>query len=326
MKFHQVSLAQSEGHILGHNVLSDTGRRLMRKGRKISAEDIATLAKAGRTAVFIAELAPDDVHEDLAAAALAQVVAGSHLILSRATAGRVNIYAEQLSVVSVDPERLLMLNLLDGIALATVTSHSVAQPGEMVANLKIIPYSLPKQIVDAGVTIVKEAPLITSVLLSPKKVGLIVIGTTAAKEKSVNSFVKALSPRLERLNAMLQPPRFVALEHEMAEVAIHQAVVAENESGLDLLLLAGETAIMDIDDVIPAAVRSAGCEVVGFGLPVDPGNLLMLGYLAAMPVVGVPGCARNPKANVIDLILPRLLSGEQLSRRDLMALGHGGLL
>lgn len=298
----------------------------MRKGRLITPDDVATLRQAGKTTVYVAELMDDDVHENVAASKLAQAVASSQLTFSKAATGRVNIYANDLGVIQVDSYCLLELNLLDGIALATLRTHSVVQPGEMVANLKIIPYAVPGKIVQAGITIASASPLIQFTPLQPKRVGLIVVGTSSAREKTVNGFVKALSTRLARLNGTLLPPLFVSLEEDDVEAYLSQAIHQQMSATVDLLLIAGDTAIMDQDDIVPTAVGIAGGEIIGFGVPVDPGNLLLLATIGSIPIVGVPGCARSPKANVVDLIFPRLLIGERLSRKDLVALGYGGLL
>jgi molybdenum cofactor cytidylyltransferase len=97
-------------------------------------------------------------------------------------------------------------------------------------------------------------------------------------------------------------------------------------SGIGMILLAGETAIMDAHDIVPRAVERAGGHVATVGAPVDPGNLLMLAYVGDVPIVGAPGCARSRKTNIVDWILPRLLVGDKLTRRDIVELGHGGLL
>jgi molybdenum cofactor cytidylyltransferase len=117
----------------------------------------------------------------------------------------------------------------------------------------------------------------------------------------------------------------VALDDEGGEQALAARLRAVHAQGAGLVLIAGETAIVDRHDRVPRAVESAGGEVAAFGVPVDPGQLLMLAYLGALPIVGAPGCARSPQENVIDLLLPRLLAGERLGPADLVGLGHGGL-
>jgi molybdenum cofactor cytidylyltransferase len=96
--------------------------------------------------------------------------------------------------------------------------------------------------------------------------------------------------------------------------------------GVQLLLVVGETATMDADDLIPRAIRDAGGEVRAVGAPVFPGNLLLLGYRGAVSILGAPGCARSRAQNVVDLLLPRLLSGERPGQREIAELGLGGLL
>jgi molybdenum cofactor cytidylyltransferase len=119
---------------------------------------------------------------------------------------------------------------------------------------------------------------------------------------------------------------FVALDDEPDEAALAEMLRQQVASGIEMILLAGETAIMDSHDIVPRAIERAGGRVESVGAPVDPGNLLMLAYIRDVPVVGAPGCARSKKINIVDWILPRLLVGDRLTRRDIIELGHGGLL
>ena len=125
---------------------------------------------------------------------------------------------------------------------------------------------------------------------------------------------------------MLRSVDYVPLEDDQGEAALAELLTQHINGGAGLVVLAGESAIMDRYDIAPRAVERAGGEVICFGAPVDPGNLLMLAYVGDVPVLGAPGCARSPKTNVIDWVLPRLLAGERLARADILALGHGGLL
>jgi molybdenum cofactor cytidylyltransferase len=157
-------------------------------------------------------------------------------------------------------------------------------------------------------------------------VALVLSGSLAARARVERDFVPPLRARIEALGSTIESVEFVSLEDEAGEVALAEALRRVVNAGAGLVLLAGETAIVDRHDIAPRALERAGGEVVCFGAPVDPGNLLLLGRLDGVAVVGAPGCARSPRENVVDAVLPRLLAGDRLTHADVVALGHGGLL
>jgi molybdenum cofactor cytidylyltransferase len=160
----------------------------------------------------------------------------------------------------------------------------------------------------------------------PRKVSLILSGSAYSRQRVVESFVPPLKKRVEDLASEVRAIEFVPLEDELGEEHLLQTLRKEVADGSDLIILAGETAIMDRYDIAPRAIERAGGDVICFGAPVDPGNLLLIAYLGRVPILGAPGCARSPKTNVVDWVLPRLLVGERLSRGDIATMGHGGLL
>ncbi len=345
MKFCAMPLERAAGAVLGHNVHDGDGRRVLRKGRALGEDELALLASLGRTRIWAARLEAGDVDEDQAALRVSRAVAGAGVALRGPTTGRVNLHAEALGLVRVDAEALGRINECDGVTLATLANHAVAREGKMVGTTKILPYAVPERSIEAAER-AAEQPVVRLDPLLPRTAGIIVSGTVAGdgsgtaaqgsqaadrsaprpgRERLVRGFEAALAGRLEPLNASLSEVRFVAIEGEqdtkgLAAAARHLA------SKVDLLILAGETAIQDRHDLAPSAIEAAGGTVICYGAPVDPGNLLLLAELAGTPVVGAPGCARSPKRNIVDLVLPRLLAGDRLSRRDITALGHGGLL
>ena len=329
MKFESTPLTDALGAILGHNVYDGDGRRVLRKGRALGTEELEVLAGLGRSEVFAASLEPGDVDENEAARRVSEAVSGPGLTLRGPTTGRVNLHAETLGVLRVDAEALDRINDYDGVTLATLPNHGVAAGGKMVATTKILPYAVPEETVAAAEG-VAEAPLIRLDPLPPGRAALVVSGTVAAdqsagRERLVGGFEKAFRRRLGDLGADLAMVRFMPLQGERGVAGLASAV-AELAPQVDLLILAGETAIQDRHDLAPTAIEAAGGTVICYGAPVDPGNLLLLAELGGTPVLGAPGCARSPKRNIVDLVLPRLLVGDRLTRRDITSLGHGGLL
>ncbi len=324
MKFRAVPLKEAAGLILGHNVAGADGRRALRKGKELTTADLSTLQALGRRQVYAAELEPDDVPENAAAERIAEALAGGGVRLSRARTGRVNVYARAVGLLRVDRAKLRRLNACGGVTLATLPEHTAVRQGKMVATLKVIPYALA----EARVREAQEAAagLLHLTPLPERRVGLILSGSPAARDRLVPGFEDALGRRLEVLAASLEHVDFVSLEDDVGEERLGAAIRRQLQENLDLLILAGETAIMDRHDVAPRAIEAAGGEIECYGAPVDPGNLLLLAYHGEVPIVGAPGCARSPKRNIVDLVLPRLLAGDRLTATDIADFGHGGLL
>jgi molybdenum cofactor cytidylyltransferase len=328
MRFGPVSLDHAAGKILGHNIAGPDGHRLLRKGRPLTAEDIAALRAIGRTSVYAAELAPDDVDEDTAARRVAKAVGGGGLRLPGAASGRANLLSTALGVLRVDAGRLERVNELEGITLATLAAHSPVRPRQIVGTVKIIPFAVPEAAVRAAEAIAGDAPLIRVDALAPQPVSLIFSGSVSIREKLADDFAP-LAERVTALGSHIASTDYVPLDTpacESGESALAEALSRCRATGARLIVLAGETAIMDRHDIVPRAVERAGGRVEALGAPVDPGNLLMIAYLGDVPVLGAPGCARSRKVNIVDWVLPRLLVGDRLTRRDILALGHGGLL
>ena len=326
MKFGPIPLEQAKGKILGHNVAGPDGRRLLRKGKPLKQADLAALRAIGRTSVYIAEFEADDVDEDTAARRVAQAAMGSGLRLSGSASGRVNFLALHLGVLRVDAGRLARINACQDVTFATLTSHSAVRPRQIVATVKVIPYAVPDPIVRAAEAIASEdGPLVRVDALEPRPVSLVFSGSLSIRDKLAADFAP-LRHRVEALGSHILSTDYIPLEDESGEAALVEVLSRQRAAGARLIIVAGETAIMDRRDIVPRAVERAGGWVECLGAPVDPGNLLMLAYLGDTPILGAPGCARSRKVNIVDWVLPRLLAGDHLTRDNIIALGHGGLL
>jgi len=327
MKFGPVLVTQTEGKLLGHNVSNPDGKRVLRKGRQLTNEDVRLLTSIGRDVVYVAELESGDIGEDPAAERIARAVAGTGIQVTRPNVGRVNLLAETWGVLRVDASQLTRINACEGISLATLPSHAIVQSRKIAATIKVIPFALPEATVRAAESIAAEcSPVLQLYPLQRRSVTLILSSSPYAKERVTRDFVPALRARIENLGSVLRSVDFVPLEDEAGEVALAETIKERVADGADSIILAGETAIMDRHDIAPRAVERAGGEVICYGAPVDPGNLLMLAYLDKVPILGAPGCIRSRKTNVIDWVLPPLLAGDRLTRADIIQMGHGGLL
>lgn len=326
MKFGPVPLDDALGKILGHNIAGPDGRRLIRKGKTLKQEHLAALRAIGRTWVYVAELEPGDFDEDSAALSTAEAVTGSGLRLSGPAMGRVNLQATVPGVLRVDAQRLARINACEGVTIATRTSHTAVRPRQTVATVKIIPYALAEAVMrEVEAIATAGGPLLRVDELAPQPVSLIFTGSLSIREKLARDF-GPLTERVEALGSHIASTDYVSLDDEGAEVTLAETLSSRRASGARLIILAGETTIMDRHDIVPRAVERAGGWVECLGAPVDPGNLFMLAYLGDTPVLGAPGCARSRKTNITDWALPRLLVGDRLTKSDIVALGHGGLL
>jgi molybdenum cofactor cytidylyltransferase len=329
VKFLRVPIAEATGCVLAHNVFDDTGKRVLKKGAFLSAHDARQLQQLGRGEVYVAQLEASDVDENDAARRVAAAVAGANVFSPGAATGRANLKATAAGLLRVNVEAVDHLNEIDdGVTLATLPTYSWVGATQMVATVKIIPFAVARQAVAAVEKFSQSTGAIITVQALPqRRVGLIVTASqftsdSRQHERLAADFAPALRARVERYGSAITQTDFA--EHET--LAIVQKIAYQLSSGCEMIVIVSMTAIIDRHDVVPTAIEKAGGRVAHFGVPVDPGNLLLVGYCGAIPVIGAPGCVRSLKINAFDLVLPRLLAGEWLARRDLIRFGHGGLL
>ena len=272
----------------------------------------------------MARLEPGDVSEDAAAAEIAAAVAGEGVRLDRAFTGRSNLFAEQAGVLVVDKEAIDRLNQVDElITFATLAAYKPVVAGEMIATVKIIPFAVARAARDAALATVRDAaPLVRVAPYRIRKIGVVSTLLPGLAGKVVDKTLKVTAERIAPAGAAIVAERRVPHEQRALAKAIEEVLTA----GAELVIVFGASAIADRRDVIPAAVEAIGGRIEHFGMPVDPGNLLLVADARGRPVLGAPGCARSPKENGFDWVLMRLLAGLEVPRQAITGLGVGGLL
>ncbi|MGR3290195.1 MAG: NTP transferase domain-containing protein [Paracoccaceae bacterium] len=308
------------GAILAHSVL--VGKRRIRKGSALTASDISDLKSEGISQVTVAVIEKDDVHEDEAAHRLAAAfVSGhdnQHFRLSPAFTGRVNIYAKKSGLFRVAAEAITQVNRIDpSITVATLADYSRVHPRTLLATIKIIPFATSVGNLSRACAAAGGALGFAGFGLA--KATLILTNTPLMSEKLLAKGHQTIAQRMRGLEVELEVPSIVP--HEISDLAT--AIRAANS---DLILILAASATSDENDVGPAALVAAGGQLIRFGMPVDPGNLLFLGKLGTKTVVGLPGCARSPALNGADWVLERVAAGIDVSSDDIAAMGVGGLL
>lgn len=322
MTFGELSLDDALGAILAYSLKVDG--TTFRKGRVLATEDITALRDAGFKSVVAVRLEAGDVDENTAAQRLASAIAGDNLKLSPTATGRCNLVATTAGLTCLVTDRIDALNLVnEAITVSTVLPFAPVTPGDMVATVKIITFGVPESAIEACESVARsDGTPIKIAAFTHKRIGLIQTRLPVLRDSLLEKAVRVTEKRLETIGSELT--KDIRCDHQTTAIA--QSFKTLIEGNIDIALVLGASAIADRRDVIPAAVEQCGGTVEHFGMPVDPGNLILLGRIGAMRVVGLPGSARSPRLHGVDWVLQRLVAGIDVTGRDLMRMGVGGLL
>ncbi|WP_245424103.1 molybdopterin-binding protein [Methylovirgula sp. 4M-Z18] len=319
MKFGPVPTLASSGAILAHAVRHEA--LTLKKGHIISAADIAALEAAQVAEVVVAQLEPGDVGEDAAALRLAHHIAGPQVRVAAPFTGRANLFAEKAGLLRVDAGAIDAINAVDeAITTATLPPLRAVAADEMVGTVKIIPFAVPAALLQATL----NAAAGHAIEVTPFQPTRVAVISTLLPGLKPSVIAKTLNVMIERLAPM--GAKLVAEERVPHDMRVLAKAIRNFTPLCDMVVVFGASAITDRRDVIPAALEAAGGRIVHFGMPVDPGNLLLLGELDGKSVLGAPGCARSPKENGFDWVLQRLIARIPVTSQDLRRMGTGGLL
>ncbi|MCC0016937.1 MAG: NTP transferase domain-containing protein [Rhodobiaceae bacterium] len=321
MRFGPLDTALAEGAILAHSLTF--GGRTIRKGTRLTREDAAALAAAGHRQIIAAQLETGDVHEDVAAERVARALLadGGNVRLAAAFTGRVNLHAATPGLLVVDRAAIDAANAIDeAITVATLPAFARVAPQTMVATVKIIPFAASRLSLDAVCAAVAGALRVAT--YRALRVGLVASELAALKASVMDKTARMLGDRLAVHGGGIV--REIRCAHDADAIAA--AIADLDADDCDLTVVFGASAIVDRRDVVPAGIERAGGQVAHFGMPVDPGNLLLLASRRGKPVLGAPGCARSPRENGFDWVLDRIAAGIEVTAGDIAGLGVGGLL
>ncbi|HWM81519.1 MAG TPA: molybdopterin-binding/glycosyltransferase family 2 protein [Pseudolabrys sp.] len=322
MKFGPLSPREALGGTAVHSIRQND--LVLKKGTLIGEREVAALEAAGIKEIVVVRLEEGDVSEDVAAAQIATAAAGDGVLVDRAFTGRSNLFAQTAGVLVVNKEAIDDLNQADeAVTFATLPAFKPVVEGEMIATVKIIPFAVREASRDTAVAAARGAhPLIRVAPYVVRKVGVVSTLLPGLSPKVIDKTLKILSERIAPANARVVSERRVPHETAALARAINEVLI----DGAEFVIVFGASAIADRRDVIPAALEAVGGTIEHFGMPVDPGNLLLIGHRRGLPVLGAPGCARSPKENGFDWVLMRLLAGLPVKRQDIAGMGVGGLL
>ncbi len=321
MIFAEFPVAESEGLLLAHSLRLPDG--VLKKGRRVTRADFQALCDAGIERVYGARLAPGDLDEDAAAAAVAALIAGQGVEARRAHTGRCNLHATARGLIEIDADLIDRLNAVDEeVTVATLPQQAAVRAGAVVATVKIIPLAVDRKLIDACRETVGQGSAFRLRPFCAKRAALIVTEQAGDPAKNYATAVNSSRRRIEDLGSHLGLVQRCAHGRQPVEQALREALGA----GCDLLMVSGATVPKDRGDTIPAAIVAAGGVIERFGMPVEPGNMLLLARIGEVPVIILPGCARSRRLNGLDWVLQRLLAGLPMGDPQIRAMGVGGLI
>ncbi len=322
MKAQTVNVKQASGRSLCCTIFRDGGRKLLSKGHIISDDDVRLLETEGLDNIWVTELEDGEVGEDDAVMQVASETGCGSLEIRLAAGGRANLIATEQCCVLVDDELLRQINCTSSLVIATLVNFTHAKPAQRVATVKSSPFAVAQSQLEAVISILKErGPILQARPVREPVVG-VVYSDPVDGDRARLLFENIVRQRLERYGARANYALAVVEE----ETPLSRALLHMLRAKPTVVLIASTTAPAGPEDVVGRAMDQVGCHIERFLAPVEPGNLLLLGYKDDVPIVSAPGCYRSARPNVVDLIMPPMLARYRVSGWELACLGHGGLL
>jgi molybdenum cofactor cytidylyltransferase len=317
-----VEIQKAKGRILCSTIFRPCGKKLLAKGHQLTDEDVLLLQTEGMNQVWVTELEDGEVSEDDAVVQIANALGCGSIELRSAPGGRANLFATEPSCVLIDDELLRQLNCTASVVIATLLNYGYVTAGTRIASVKSAPFAVPALQIEALLSMLKErGPLLQARPVRSPSLGILYSDPTNG-DKARQQLESVVSQKVQKYEGLR---RFAAtcVEEEVATARTFETMLRFRPTAI---LVASTTAPAGPEDAIGRAMLRIGCHIERFMAPVEPGNLLLLGYKDDIPIVSVPACFRSPKVNIVDLVLPPILSRYRLSGWEIACLGHGGLL
>lgn len=322
----KIALRDALGLELGHDITEirpgEFKGPAFHKGHKVCEQDICHLQKLGKNHLYVIQMEDDEIHENEAAAILAEALAGEGVVWeNRPKEGKISLHAERDGLLKVDTAALAGFNLVEEVMCATLHNHTLVEEGEQVAATRAIPLIMKRASIERAAAIARQNGSVLSVRpLRQARVGVLITGNEVYHGLIQDRFAPILTDKVNTLGSRVAALDFAPDDAEF----IARMIRSQLAGGCDLLFLTGGMSV-DPDDVTRHGIRLAGATEVHYGSAVLPGAMFLVAYLGEVPLLGVPACGLHHRITVLDLVLPRILAGEHIGRPDLAFLGHGGL-
>jgi hypothetical protein len=319
-----VPVEKAVGMVLCHDITrivpGESKGPAFRKGHVVREKDIPLLLDLGKRRLYVFTLEEGELHEDDAAERIATAAAGQGVRLTQPVEGKVNLVASQKGLLMIHVSALERINRIEDVIFSTLHTGQAVMPGQPVGGTRIIPLVTGRDRIESVEAICKEHfPVVEVRPFAQIPVGIVTTGSEVFHGRIQDRFGPVVREKFTELGSRVLRQVFVSDDIDMTVKAIHDLIA----DGARMVAVTGGMSV-DPDDQTPAAIRAAGGRVVAYGAPVLPGAMFMLAYIGDVPVVGLPGCVMYYKASIFDLVVPRILAGDRVTREDIAAMGHGG--
>ncbi|MFO7558297.1 MAG: molybdopterin-binding protein [Desulfobacterales bacterium] len=324
--FKKIDVEDAVGTTLAHDITEirpgEFKGPAFRKGHTVCKEDICHLQKLGKNHLYLIDLEDDEIHENQAASILARGLSGEGVTWEdKPKEGKIGLHAAIDGLLFVDIAALAAFNMVDEVMCATRNSHTLVKKGELVAATRAIPLVMNRTPVERASEIASQHGGVVSVrALKSAKVGLIVTGNEITSGLIKDRFTPILTQKIILLGSLVIGVEYTPDDTKL----IKQAISRHMANGSDLILIGGGMSV-DPDDVTRKAVQQSGVDEMHYGAAALPGAMFMVAYIGGIPLLGVPACGLHHRITVLDLVLPRILAGEHIGKKELAFIGHGGL-
>jgi len=321
----KVRVEDAVGMVLCHDITQiipgEFKGRAFKKGHIVTTEDIPKMLRIGKENLYVWEKKEGYLHEDEAALRIAEAVAGSGISLTEPNEGKINLVAGLRGLLTIKVSGLNEINNEDQVVVSSLHRNQIVETGTVVAGTRVIPLVIDYKIIERVEELAKRyKPIVEVKPLLGMRVGIVVTGSEVYKGRIEDKFGPVVAEKVTKLGCSVIRKINVTDSIEMISDEIKKML----REGAELILITGGMSV-DPDDLTPAGVVAAGGTIVSYGAPVLPGSMFMVAYIDETPVLGLPGCVMYSKNTVLDLLLPRILAGEKITRQDIVILGHGGL-
>ena len=321
----KVKLEEAIGMTIGHDVTKvvpgEFKGAAFRRGHTLKKEDIPELLSMGKEHIYIIEEEEGEVHEEEAALRIAEAVAGSEFELSKPREGKINIKSSISGLLKINKSLLGEINSIPNISLATLHENTNCRPGTIVAGTKIIPLYIAEDRLKKIEELCRNKGKVFQIIpFKEKKVGIVITGNEIYKGRIKDKFGDYLKNKVEPLGSVINHQTIVPDDEDI----IASAILEMRDKGSEVIFVCSGLSV-DPDDVTVEGVKKSGAKIISYGAPVMPGAMFLLAMLGDIPILGAPAAVIFNDTTIIDVILPRVLAGEEISRQDIIDMGHGGL-
>jgi molybdenum cofactor synthesis domain-containing protein len=320
----KIAVQDAIGSILCHDITQiipgEIKDRAFKKGHIIKAEDVKILLSLGKDHIYVWEHKEGTLHENEAAERLKNMSAGKGISFSQVKEGKISFIAEHDGLLKINTELLMKINSLDEIIIATRHNNYPVKKGDKLAATRVVPLIIDEEKIIEAEKIAEGKTIVEVIPYEKLKVGIVTTGNEVYHGRIKDAFGPIIKEKVEYYNCEVIEQKIVYDDSDM----IYQAIEELIQKGADMIACTGGMSV-DPDDVTPIGIKKTGAKIISYGAPVLPGAMFLLSYKEDTPILGLPGCVMYSKSTIFDLVLPRILAGDKITKKDLAAYGHGGL-